>query len=213
MLVTASALLMRGAHRRRSCQAEQGVASPEWFATAPGRTTRSTPGATTPRAAIAAWSREERKQNAGPGQKTSRWSAERRGVGSLRRRALASKESESPRAVMHALRMHAASGRLSALRPPLIGAGNEKVESIKKRQRKEERREANEEKHSGQEFIALSSPRKRGPGTRAPRGFWGYGSPLARGRRESPGGLFDIVKREKRAIPRRRSGAGPRRSA
>ena len=35
-------------------------------------------------------------------QKTSRWSAERRGVGSLRRRALASKESESPRAVMHA---------------------------------------------------------------------------------------------------------------
>src|SRR5215471_965921 len=38
-------------------------------------------------------------------QKTSRWSAERRGVGSLRRRALASKESESPRAVMHAHRM------------------------------------------------------------------------------------------------------------
>src|SRR5215813_8284518 len=56
-------------------------------------------------------------------QKTSRWSAERRGVGSLRRRALASKESESPRAVMHALRMHAASGRLSALRPPLVGGG------------------------------------------------------------------------------------------
>src|SRR5262249_14942435 len=29
--------LMRGAHRRRSCKAEQGVASPERFATARGR--------------------------------------------------------------------------------------------------------------------------------------------------------------------------------
>src|SRR5262249_20396060 len=66
-------------------------------------------------------------------QKTSRWSAERRGVGSLRRRALASKESESPRAVMHALRMHAASGRLSALRPPLIGVGRKK----KKKERRQ----------------------------------------------------------------------------
>src|SRR5262245_51635302 len=117
---------MRGAHRRRSCKAEQGVASPERFATARGRTTPSTPGGTTPRAAIAAWSREERKQNAGPGPKnvtTERREARRRVV---RRRALASKESESPRAVMHALRMHAASGRLPALRPPLIGAGNRK---------------------------------------------------------------------------------------
>src|SRR5262249_49812036 len=68
-LYIAPALLMRGAHRRRSCKAEQGVASPERFATARGRTTPSTPGATTPRAAIAAWSRKERKQNAGPGPK------------------------------------------------------------------------------------------------------------------------------------------------
>src|SRR5499427_9030873 len=71
-------------------------------------------------------------------QKTSRWSAERRGVGSLRRRALASKESESPRAVMHALRMHAASGLLSALRPPLIGAGTRRK---KKRERETKRKE------------------------------------------------------------------------
>src|SRR5215475_3491384 len=114
---------MRGAHRRRSCKAEQGVASPERFATAPGRTTPSTPGGTTPRAAIAAWSREERKQNAGPGPKNV--TVERR---EARRRVAPAPgsrlESESPRAVMHALRMHAASGRLSALRPPLIGAGN-----------------------------------------------------------------------------------------
>src|SRR5215831_10351760 len=34
-------------------------------------------------------------------------------------------ESESPCAVMHALRMHAASGRLSTLRPPLAGRGKE----------------------------------------------------------------------------------------
>src|SRR5262249_30707355 len=68
-LYIVSALLMRGAHRRRSCKAEQGVASPERFATARGRTTPSTPGGRTPRAAIAAWSREEPKQNAGPGPK------------------------------------------------------------------------------------------------------------------------------------------------
>src|SRR5215468_7015746 len=97
----APALLMRGAHRRRSCKAEQGVASPERFATVPGRTTPSTPGATTPRAAIAAWSREERKQNAGPGPKNV--TAERR---EARRRVAPAPgsrlESESPRAVMHA---------------------------------------------------------------------------------------------------------------
>src|SRR5215831_17058268 len=133
---------MRGAHRRRSCKAEQGVASPERFATARGRTTPSTPGGTTPRAAIAAWSREERKQNAGPGPKNV--TVERR---EARRRVAPAPgsrlESESPRAVMHAHRMHAASGRLSALRPPLIGVGNgkkgrrsEKQEARSKKQKK-----------------------------------------------------------------------------
>src|SRR5215831_16491083 len=124
---------MRGAHRRRSCKAEQGVASPARFATARGRTTPSTPGGTTPRAAIAAWSREERKQNAGPGPKNV--TVERR---EARRRVAPAPgsrlESESPRAVMHALRMHAASGRLPTLRPPLFsGTANGKK---KKRERR-----------------------------------------------------------------------------
>jgi hypothetical protein len=109
-----SALLMRGAHRRRSCKAEQGVASPVRFATAPGRTTPSTPGAMTPRAAIAAWSREERKQNAGPGpenvtvERREAWRRVAPAPGSRRK-------SESPRAVMHA------SGCTRSIRAP-VGA-------------------------------------------------------------------------------------------
>src|SRR5262249_10830833 len=64
-------------------------------------------------------------------QKTSRRSAERRGVGSLRRRALASKESESPRAVMHA------SGCRRSIRAPIgappapRGNGRKKKEEAK----------------------------------------------------------------------------------
>ena len=86
---------------RRTGKAEQGVTSPERFATARGRATPSTPGATTPRAAIAAWSRQERQQNAGPGPKNV--TVERR---EARRRVAPAPgsrlESESPRAVMHA---------------------------------------------------------------------------------------------------------------
>jgi hypothetical protein len=69
-------------------------------------------------------------------QKTSRWSAERRGVGSLRRRALASK-SESPRAVMHAHRMqtqHPGAYRRSAR--PSSGAANKKKEDEREMQTK-----------------------------------------------------------------------------
>ena len=194
---------MRGAHRRRSCKAEQGVASPERFATARGRTTPSTPGGTTPRAAIAAWSREERQQNAGPGPKTSRWSAEKRGVGSLRRRALASKVRARVRSCTHSgCTQHPGAYRRSA-RP---SRGGEK--------KKEERR-GNEERCSGQRFIPLSSPRKRGPITPGrSRGPCSWVPAFAvTTRRVIHAGLFDIVKREKRAIPRRRSCAGPRRSA
>src|SRR5262249_10332295 len=111
---------------RRTGKAEQGVASPERFATAPGRTTLSTPGGTTPRAAIAAWSREERKQNAGPGPKNV--TVERR---EARRRVAPAPgsrlESESPRAVMHAHRMqtqHPGAYRRSAR--PSSGRGMEK---------------------------------------------------------------------------------------
>src|SRR5262249_32256003 len=118
---------MRGAHRRRSCKAEQGVASPAWFATARGRTTPSTPGATTPRAAIAAWSREERKQNAGPGPKnvtTERREARRRVAPAPGSRL----ESESPRAVMHAsgCTQHPGAYRRSAR--PSSGRGKKKKE-------------------------------------------------------------------------------------
>src|SRR5262249_4116329 len=136
IIYTSASLVHEGSLlERRTGKAEQGVASPERFATARGRTTPSTPGCTTPGAAIAAWSRKERKQNAGPGPKnvtTERREARRRVAPAPGPRL----ESESPRAVMHALRMHAASGRLSALRPPLIGAGNEK-----RRNDKEQRRE------------------------------------------------------------------------
>src|SRR5262249_28743736 len=118
----APALFMRGAHRRRSCKAEQGVASPERFATVPGRTTPSTPGATTPRAAIAAWSRKERKQKAGPGQKNAtreRREAWRRVAPTPGSRL----ESESPRAVMHAsgCTQHPGASRRSARPSSRVG--------------------------------------------------------------------------------------------
>src|SRR5262245_1340654 len=116
---------MRGAHRRRSCKAEQGVASPERFATARGRTTLSTPGGTTPRAAIAAWSREERKQNAGPGPKNA----------TTERREAWRRVGPTPGSRLYEVRVRvrscthpdadAASGRLPALRPPLVGVGNQ----------------------------------------------------------------------------------------
>src|SRR5215510_5906884 len=71
-------------------------------------------------------------------QKTSRRSAERRGVGSLRRRALASKVRARVRSCTHP-DADAASGRLSALRPPLFsGTSNGKR---KKRQRRKKRKE------------------------------------------------------------------------
>src|SRR5262245_3054540 len=83
-------------------------------------------------------------------QKTSRRSAERRGVGSLRRRALASKVRARVRSCTHP-DADAASGRLSALRPPLFSG----TSNGKRRSDKEERKErrANEEKPSGQPFI------------------------------------------------------------
>jgi hypothetical protein len=153
---------MRGAHRRRSCQAEQGVASPARFATAPGRTTPSTPGGTTPRAAIAAWSREERKQNAGPGPKNV--TVERR---EARRRVAPAPgsrlESESPRAVMHATGCRR-SIRAPIGAPPAPHRGGEWKKEEATKTKKKERREANdEEKRSSREFITPSSPRKRGP--------------------------------------------------
>ena len=114
---------------RRTGKAEQGVASPARFATVPGRTTPSTPGATTPRAAIAAWSREERKQNAGPGPKNV--TVERR---EARRRVAPAPgsrlESESPRAVMHAsgCTQHPGAYRRSA-RPSRGGKKKKKEEA------------------------------------------------------------------------------------
>src|SRR5262245_41730992 len=142
-LYIAPALLMRGAHRRRSCKAEQGVASPARFATARGRTTPSTPGGTTPRAAIAAWSREERRQNAGPGPKnvtTERREARRRVAPAPGSRL----ESESPRAVMHATGCRR-SIRAPAGAPPAPHRGGEKKEeATKERSKKKEGREANE---------------------------------------------------------------------
>jgi hypothetical protein len=162
-LYIAPALLMRGAHRRRSCKAEQGVASRARFATAPGRTTPSTPGGTTPRAAIAAWSREERKQNAGPGPKNA--TTERREAWRRVAPAPGSRlESESPRAVMHA------SGCRRSIRAPIgappapsSGSGNGR----KKKGRTKANRECENEdqKHK---FVARMSQRvhaKRGPMT------------------------------------------------
>src|SRR5262249_40878484 len=72
-------------------------------------------------------------------QKTSRWSAERRGVGSLRRRALASKVRARVRSCTHP-DADAASGRLPALRPPLVGAGKQQ----RRRKRTENRGSKNE---------------------------------------------------------------------
>src|SRR5262249_596447 len=84
------------------------------------------------------------------------------------------------------------SGRLSALRPPLVGAGKKKEEATKK---KEKKGGGNEAKHHGQQFIALSSPRKRGPITpgrsRGP-GSWVPAFAGTTGRGIHPG-LFDIV--------------------
>src|SRR5215468_6154468 len=126
MLLTASALFTRGVFSRGEPERPSKVWRPR---------SGLPPHAGGQRAAPLVARPQEQPLLPGPGknenkmlgrvQKTSRWSAERRGVGSLRRRALASKESESPRAVMHALRMYAASGRLSALRPPRVGWGME----------------------------------------------------------------------------------------
>src|SRR5262249_61117246 len=139
IIYTSASLVHEGSLlERRTGKAEQGVASPERFATARGRTTPSTPGCTTPGAAIAAWSREERKQNAGPGPKnvtTERREARRRVAPAPGSRL----ESESPRAVMHA------SGCRRSIRAP-IGAPPAPffwdVEwKKKKRQRRKKRKE------------------------------------------------------------------------
>src|SRR5262249_33183620 len=74
----------------------------------------------------------------GRAKKASRERAEGRGVGSLRRRALASKVRARVRSCTHP-DADAASGRLSALRPPLFsGTANGKK---KKRQRRKKRKE------------------------------------------------------------------------
>ena len=135
---------------RRTGKAEQGVTSPERFATARGRATPSTPGATTPRAAIAAWSRQERKQNAGPGPKNV--TVERR---EARRRVAPAPgsrlESESPRAVMHATgcrrSIRAPYGR--SARPFFLGRRMEKRRSDKQvRSEQEERKERRQMKRN-----------------------------------------------------------------
>ena len=96
-------------------------------------------------------------------QKTSRWSAERRGVGSLRRRALAAKVRARVRSCTHP---DARSIRAPTGAPPALSGGNEKK---KKRQRRTKGKDgANEAKQHGQQFIALSSPRRRGPITPGP---------------------------------------------
>src|SRR5262245_63973438 len=105
-------------------------------------------------------------------QKTSRRSAERRGVGSLRRRALASKVRARVRSCTHTgCTQHPGAYRRSAR--PSSGWGMEKKEeearSKKQEARSKKRKEgANEQKRSGREFIALSSPRRRGPITPGP---------------------------------------------
>ena len=83
-------------------------------------------------------------------QKTSRWSAERRGVGSLRRRALAAKVRARVRSCTHpGATRHPGAYRRSAR--PSLGREMEKEEAKKK---KDKKGGANEEKRSGQSFIA-----------------------------------------------------------
>src|SRR5215831_13966442 len=74
-------------------------------------------------------------------QKTSRWSAERRGVGSLRRRALASKVRARVRSCTHSgCTRHPGAYRRSAR--PSSGRGNKKERRSGKRETKKTRREA-----------------------------------------------------------------------
>jgi hypothetical protein len=159
IVYTSLSLAHEGRHRRRSCKAEQGVASPERFATVPGRTTPSTPGATTPRAAIAAWSREERKQNAGPGPKNV--TVERR---EARRRVAPApgsrRESESPRAVMHA------TGCTRSIRAPI---GAPPAPHWGWGWKKERRREGRKNEDHRNKFVARMSEATCGAPRRGPR--------------------------------------------